>query len=303
MVQDNREAQNVEAVSDLFKADSNEANHVSISIKTDSAKTNTPTKTYVRESSEQHAFSEKAKRSARIVIFLAGIALLIIGRFSVPTDIVPCVEDKIHEILQFANDFINKAGHEIYRSAFQALCSASVDITFIITFGYWVLKGKSGRLPVTLAIFYITRALVQKVAFMPFPQGYYWDDPGFPSLVVPYGRGSDFFFSGHSGFMVICASEWHALKNVKHNKKVRNFVILAGIYTVLTLLVYRIHYFIDVFTGLLFAEWVFCKVDKHKDIFDRYFAAVMYKVRSFLGLKPAKKTVEPKELEVLTPQE
>jgi len=303
MVQDNREAQNVEAVADLFKAESNDENHISISVKTDSAKTNTPTKSYVRESSEQHAFSEKTKRSARLAIFLAGIAFLIIGRFSVPDVIIPCIEDKIHEALQFANEFINKPGHEIFRSAFQALCSALVDITFIITFGFWVLKGKSGRLPITLGLFYITRALVQKVVFLPYPQGWYWSDPGFPSLVVPYGRGSDFFFSGHSGFMVICASEWHALKNVKNNKIVRNFVIGAGIYTVLTLLVYRIHYFMDVFTGLLFAEWIFCKVDNYKDTFDGYFATVMYKLRSFIGLTPAKKVIETKELEVLTPQE
>ncbi len=32
---------------------------------------------------------------------------------------------------------------------------------------------------------------------MTFPEGFYWDTPGFPSLVVPYGRTSDFFFSGN----------------------------------------------------------------------------------------------------------
>lgn len=40
--------------------------------------------------------------------------------------------------------------------------------------------------------FFVIKILVQ----MRFPDGYYWLDPGFPSFVVPYGRSSDFFFSG-----------------------------------------------------------------------------------------------------------
>lgn len=303
MVQDNNAGQNVEADAILFNLDSNDSKHVSISIKTDSGKLNSPTKTYEEGSLDQSGFSEKAQRSARFVVFIIVVAFLIVGRYSVPDDIIPCVEDKVMDALKFANDFINAPGNEVYRSLFQALCSFLVDLTFIITFVYWVLKGRSGRLPITLAIFYITRALVQKVAFMPYPQGWYWYDPGFPSLVVPYGRGSDFFFSGHTGFMVICASEWHALKNTKHNTKVRNFVIGAGIYTMLILLVYRIHYFIDVFTGLIFAEWVWCKVDKHKDTLDGYFAFVMNKLRSILGAKETKITIVDRESPVLAPQE
>jgi hypothetical protein len=304
MVQDNNAAQNVEADAILFNVDPTEEKHISISIKTDSAKLSSPTKTYEEGLTTEHSsFSEKAKRSGRLAVFVIGVAFLIIGRYSVPDDVIPCVEDKIMDALGFANKFINTPGNEFYRSLFQALCSLLVDITFIITFVYWVFKGKSGRLPITLAIFYVTRALVQKVAFMPYPEGWYWYDPGFPSLVVPYGRGSDFFFSGHSGFMVICASEWHSLTKAKHNKKVRNFVIFSGIYTVLILLVYRIHYFIDVFTGLLFAEWVFCKVDKHKDTLDRCFAIVMRKVKSILGFKEPKIVLGNQETASLTPQE
>lgn len=31
---------------------------------------------------------------------------------------------------------------------------------------------------------------------MTYPPGFYWEPPGFPSLAVPYGKTSDFFFSG-----------------------------------------------------------------------------------------------------------
>jgi len=32
---------------------------------------------------------------------------------------------------------------------------------------------------------------------MTYPEGFYWEAPGFPSFAVPYGKTSDFFFSGN----------------------------------------------------------------------------------------------------------
>ena len=31
---------------------------------------------------------------------------------------------------------------------------------------------------------------------MKYPDGYYWEYPGFPSFIVLYEKSSDFFFSG-----------------------------------------------------------------------------------------------------------
>jgi len=49
----------------------------------------------------------------------------------------------------------------------------------------------------------------------------------------------------------------------------RNFMIGATLYTFIILLVYRIHYSIDVFTGAIFAEWCFGKVDKYTKRIDK----------------------------------
>jgi len=223
--------------------------------------------------------SPRTRKIGRFLVFLVAIAFLLIGRMSVPNNEVQCVVDKVLNALNFANDFINTPGNETFRNVFQALCSFSVDLTFIITFGYWVLRGNSGRLPITLAMFYITRALIQKIWFSPFPHGFYWDSPGIPSLVVPYGRGSDFFFSGHSGFMVICALEWNKIGKTK----IRNFVILAGIYTVLTLLVYQIHYSIDIFTGVFFADWCFNKVEAKRELIDALWTKITGKLKALFG--------------------
>lgn len=205
---------------------------------------------------------------ARLAIFIFCIIALVLGRLGVPDEEVSCVTDRVVNALQSVNDFINKPGNEFYRDLLQMICSFFMDTVFLTTFGYWVLKGKSARLPISLGIFYVVRALVQAVWVSPFPQGYYWEAPILPSLVVPYGRGSDFFFSGHSGFVVICASEWHKIMM----PKMRNFCICVGIYTIFILLTYRIHYSIDVFTGVIFAEWVFGKVDLHKDTVASFFS-------------------------------
>jgi hypothetical protein len=236
--------------------------------------------------------SDRKRQIGRFVVFLIGIAFLIIGRAGVPNIEVSCVEDKVLEALEFANNFINKEGNQAFRDAFQALCSFLVDFTFAITFGYWVLKGKSTRLPLTLAIFYITRALVQKLWFSPFPNGFYWEDPGVPSLVVPYGRGSDFFFSGHSGFMIICAKEWGKAGKTK----IRNFVMLAAGYTMLILLVYRIHYSIDVFTGVFFADWCFEKVEKNREQIDALWGKIIEGVKRVFERLVGNKKIEKKEL-------
>jgi len=217
----------------------------------------------------------------RLSIFIFCIFALVIGRLGVPDVEADSVKDKVMEALQVVNDFINQPGNEFYRDLMQMICSFFVDTVFLTTFGYWVVRGKGIRLPITMGLFYVVRALVQQVWVSPFPEGYYWEAPILPSLVVPYGRGSDFFFSGHSGFLVICASEWHKIKM----PKMRNFSICVAIYTIFILLTYRIHYSIDVFTGVIFAEWCFGKVDLHHEKIINFFCQSFKNVRHCFGNK------------------
>jgi len=229
---------------------------------------------------EKPSFSLRTKRIGRFGVFLIVVGVLIMGRFSVPDNEVKCVEDKVQTVLQFANDFINKAGNETWRSVFQASCSMLVDIVFLSTFAFWIMKGGS-RLPLTLAIFYVIRALVQKIWYSPFPDGFYWSDPGVPSLVVPYGRGSDFFYSGHAGFLIICAKEMHMAGKLKF----RNFNLVVVAYTILILLIYRIHYSIDIFAGVFFADWVFFRVDSIKDKVDALWLKITLRIKKMFTRK------------------
>jgi len=231
--------------------------------------------------------SEQLKSSTRITILSLVVIVLFIGRFSVPDNETSCVQDKVLQVLENANKFINAPGNEFFRNAFQFICSFLVDIVFVITFGYWVVKARSVRLPLALALFYIVRAMIQKIWLSPFPEGYYWESPGVPSFVVPYGRGSDFFFSGHSGFLVICACEWNKLGF----KRVRNFVLGVAAYTIMILLIYRIHYSIDVFTGVIFAEWCFGKIDSVKDRIENTSSFIMMNIQQSIDKIFKKKSI------------
>jgi hypothetical protein len=277
--------------------ESPESFHISLQMQCETAKTETAFNT--PEDQAGSFFSDKMKRVGRLAIFLGVVIALVAGRFSVPDNEVACVQDKVMEALGFANKFINTPGNEIFRDVFLFFSSFMLDVIFIGTLGYWVLHGKSGRLPAALGVFYGTRAIVQSLWTSPFPEGNYWYAPfGILSLVVPYGRQSDFFFSGHSGFLVICALEWHKLKF----PRVRNFVIASAIYTMFILVIYRTHYSIDVFTGVFFAEWSYSKADKHRETIDKYWVHYLLKLRKLVGLKASKIPCLDADRYPLTPQ-
>jgi len=217
-----------------------------------------------------------------VAVFCIVVTFLILGRFSVPSNEIPAIEDKIFKLFEKVTKFlIDTPGNEPYRDLFQMIASALIDIVFLSLMAYWILYGKTTRLVASLGIFYITRALLQKLYWVPFPPMYYWYSPPIPSLVVPYGRGSDFFYSGHAGFLVVCANEWHQLGK----KKQRNFTILVLIYTIFILFIYRIHYTADVFAGVFYADWCFTKVHLNKDVIDQFWGDCAARIRVFFQKK------------------
>jgi len=230
-----------------------------------------------RSHSDSIGVSERKQLCIKFTIFVSCLSFLIIGRFSVPDNEVPNIVDNVQIMFDNVNYFIlHNTG---WRDIMQILCSAFMDVLFLSTAGYWVLYSKSSRLILTILFFYGTRALVQNMWFSPFPPGFWWYDPGFPSLVVPYGRGSDFFFSGHIGFVVICGTEW------KRNGKplMVLFAILGGAYTAFILLAYQVHYSIDLFTGLFFSHYCYLMVDSYKETFDNFFIGIYVLSRRLLG--------------------
>jgi hypothetical protein len=231
-----------------------------------------------QSTAQQGPVSERKFLCMKFVVFLLCIGVLIAGRFSVPDNDVPCIVDKVQEWLYGANAYI--LSDPPLRNALQIMCSGFMDILFLSTAGYWVITSRTSRLIFTILLFYITRALIQKIWFDPFPPNFWWYNPGFPSLVVPYGRGSDFFYSGHIGFVTICLCEWIT------NKKpwMIAFTLIGGFYTGFILLTYQVHYSIDIFTGMVYAHWCYLMMDRYKEKIDTFFVKVyLYLAQLFKG--------------------
>jgi hypothetical protein len=234
--------------------------------------------------------SKEKKIKIRAWVFGISLILLILGRLNVPFNDPPCIVDKVQDWLQGANEWI--MNNPTWRNTLQILCSAFMDIMFLGTGAYWIMRGNSSRVVVSIIIFYIVRALVQSIWYSPFPSsGYWWDDPGLPSLVVPYGKGSDFFFSGHIGFVVICLSEWRKNKY----PLIATIIGIGGVYTAFILLAYKVHYSIDIFTGVTFAHYVYILVDTHKEKIDSFLIEIYYALGGFAkkGLKTISSPKDP----------
>lgn len=90
----------------------------------------------------------------------------------------------------------------------------------------------------TITFFYGVRAIIQSQFLMPKILGGYWRYPGLPSLFVPYGDTSDYYFSRHTGFMVIsCLQLAHT-----GNGRLLVLAIPSTFMIVTILLVMKLHY-------------------------------------------------------------
>ena len=129
-----------------------------------------------------------------------------------------------------------------------------ISSLFIDAFGIFLIGagifGPTLRPFVALLILFAFRQVCQALCALPEPKDMIWRYPGFPSLLVTYGTGNDFFISGHTAVAVLGAIEiakigpwWLA--------------VAAGVVAFLeatTVIVLRAHYTMDVLAAAC-AAW------------------------------------------------
>lgn len=118
--------------------------------------------------------------------------------------------------------------------------SGFIDLFGLFLIGVSVI-GPTMRPFIALLIVFILRQVCQAVCALPAPPGMIWRYPGFPSLLVTYSVGTDFFFSGHTAIAVLGAIELAQISPV--------LGIIGGVVALLeaaTVLVLRAHYTMDV---------------------------------------------------------
>jgi hypothetical protein len=133
-------------------------------------------------------------------------------------------------------------------NALLILSSALLDGLGIFLLARW-LFGPSVRPFLGLVLLLGLRQIMQAVCALPAPPNMIWRYPGFPSALVTYNVGNDFFFSGHTAIAVFGGIELAGLG--------RRWLTIVAVGIVLfeiaTVLILRAHYTMDVFTGLLAA--------------------------------------------------
>ncbi len=158
------------------------------------------------------------------------------------------IGDGVHDWLAGANAYL----HQHPNRTNQLLIASSAIIDLLGLFLIWrAIFGPSLRPFIGLLLLFGMRQVCQLVCALEPPAGMLWRDPGFPSLLVTYGVTTDFFFSGHTGLAVLGAVEMARMGG-------RRWMLLGGaiiVFEVMTVLVLRAHYTMDVFTGAVAARY------------------------------------------------
>lgn len=133
-------------------------------------------------------------------------------------------------------------------NALLILSSALIDALGLFLLLRW-LFGPSVRPFLGLVLLLGLRQIMQAICALPAPVNMIWHYPGFPSLLVTYNVGNDFFFSGHTAIAVFGGIELSRL-----GKRWLTVVAVAIVlFEIAAVLILRAHYTMDVFTGLLAA--------------------------------------------------
>ena len=189
-------------------------------------------------------------RKVLIRFALTAIALLIwfwtqslIAQRIVPTS---GVGDALHSLTAGLNSYFYYSPRAA--NALLILSSALMDGLGLFLLARW-LFGPSVRPFLGLVMLLGLRQILQAICALPAPPNMIWYYPGFPSLLVTYNVGNDFFFSGHTAIAVFGAIELARL-----GKRWLTIVAVGIVlFEIAAVLVLRAHYTMDIFTGILAA--------------------------------------------------
>ncbi|KUJ17489.1 uncharacterized protein LY89DRAFT_718181 [Mollisia scopiformis] len=133
-----------------------------------------------------------------------------------------------------------------------ASSSAIVDVLGLFLFTISVF-GSTFEPVVGIILLFTLRQFAQSFCHLQPPQGIIWRNPGVPSLFVTYDVKDDLFFSGHTAFAVYGALILHSILGDLVGLPVGFALVFFQISTVLLL---RVHYTMDVFTGIFCALYI-----------------------------------------------
>jgi PAP2 superfamily C-terminal len=124
--------------------------------------------------------------------------------------------------------------------------SGLIDLLGLFLLARWIFGG-STRPFLGLIIVLGLRQIAQALVTLPIPPNAIWHYPGFPSLLVTYAVANDYFFSGHTAIAVLALTE---IVRIRHGW-LTVLAVLIAIFEIVSVLALRVHYTMDVFTGVV----------------------------------------------------
>ena len=120
------------------------------------------------------------------------------------------------------------------------------------------IKKPSLRVIIHLVLFYSIRGITIKMCQLPVPEDIFYHYPNFKTLSVNYGIKDDLFYSGHVGFSVLVL-----LESIRQRKLILSMMMFIIVISICFLLiVLRIHYTMDIFTGFIVSVALFFSIPK-----------------------------------------
>ena len=182
-----------------------------------------------------------------VILFAIFNNIKIIGN---PTPDNQCYYDVLHEWAKTLNNFYR--GNKPYRTILTIMGSITIDIVYIINYFCWGVYAVDWRYGLTTMCFYGIRYIMQETIRLKYPDKLFFEYPGFPSIVVAYIQGSDFFFSGHCGFPIIGAMEFIWLKKYYFAA----YFVFVSFVELFLMINCREHYTIDIIVGIVFSHYI-----------------------------------------------
>ena len=120
--------------------------------------------------------------------------------------------------------------------------------TFLHVIVNYPIIGYFGSLIAFVRIFFVW------IIHLPIPKSIIWIKTNVPTLLVNYSAKTDLFFSGHTAFSTYIFLYWFNLGNNIYNSLLSFFFF---IYTILMLIIMRVHYTMDIYAGFITAVAAF----------------------------------------------
>ena len=159
------------------------------------------------------------------------------------------INDALHNLFAPLNAYFSSS--PVAANALLIVSSALIDALGLFLITRWIFHA-SQRPLLSLVLLLGLRQVMQVLCALPAPPNMIWHYPGFPSLFVTYNIANDYYFSGHTGIAVLGALELARLR--RHWLTAFGVAVVA--FEIATVLTLRVHYTMDVFTGVITALWV-----------------------------------------------